>query len=237
MFKKNKHFVFLIIFFLISSIFLITAKVLIIKADPAATSYGSYSGTSVMIDSIAPRLGIPCQIVINSSGVGSYGIFADYKAQFINSFIDNNQILTMCELGCGDGNQLALFRPIEYYGYDISPVVIRENIKKYSGNNYFFSTDINDFLARKYDLTLSLDVIYHLIEDDVFEEYMINLFKLSYKFVIIYSPNEDKNFGNHVKYRNFMKNISDDFELVSQFDNPLKGSETQSDFFLFKKKQ
>lgn len=72
MFKKNKHFVFLIIFFLISSIFFITAKVLMIKADPAATSYGSYSGTSVMIDSIAPRLGIPCQIVNNSSGVGYF---------------------------------------------------------------------------------------------------------------------------------------------------------------------
>lgn len=42
------------------------------------------------------------------------------------------------------------------------------------------------------DLTLSLDVIYHLIEDNVFFTYMDRLFDSSTKFVIIYSLNTDR---------------------------------------------
>ena len=41
-----------------------------------------------------------------NSGTGSYGELAFYKADFINKFIDANQILSVVEFGCGDGNQL-----------------------------------------------------------------------------------------------------------------------------------
>lgn len=43
------------------------------------------------------------------------------------------------------------------------------------------------------DLSLSLDVIYHLVEDEVFETYINTLFKSARRYVIIYSSNSDDN--------------------------------------------
>lgn len=170
-----------------------------------------------------------------SSGVGSYGIYADYKAQTINTFIEENNLKSMCELGCGDGNQLALFKPIKYYGYDISSDVVNYNKKRFISENYFFTSNIDEIIVRKYDVTISLDVLYHLIEDNVYLDYMKLLFDLSDKFVIIYSPNEDKNFNNHVKYRKFDENIPINFKLLKKIDNPLKDINTQSDFYIYVK--
>jgi hypothetical protein len=41
-----------------------------------------------------------------TSGAGSYGIYAEYKAEIINEFMSKNGINNVLELGCGDGNQL-----------------------------------------------------------------------------------------------------------------------------------
>ena len=41
------------------------------------------------------------------------------------------------------------------------------------------------------DLTLSLDVIYHLVEDDVFVSAMRALFDKAARFVVIYASNQD----------------------------------------------
>lgn len=170
-----------------------------------------------------------------TSGVGSYGKYATYKADVINEFLFQNNIETVFELGCGDGNQLSLLIAKKYFGYDISEFVIENNKRRFTDINYIFSSNINDFNSRKYDVTLSLDVIFHLIEDDVYQEYMKTLFALSDKYVIIYAPNEDKDFHNHCKYRNFTNDIPNNFKLEIKIENPLKGTDTQSDFFIYKK--
>ena len=41
-----------------------------------------------------------------NSGDGSYGHLAEYKAEIINDFIEENQIHNIIEFGSGDGNQL-----------------------------------------------------------------------------------------------------------------------------------
>ena len=169
-----------------------------------------------------------------NSGVGSYGIYAEYKAKIINNFIEENNITTVCELGSGDGYQLSLYKQKKYYGYDISSLMVENNKKRFSATNYFFSTNINDFNSIKYDLTYSADVILHLIEDEVYIEYMLLLFGLSNNYVIIYSSDEDKNFNNHCKFRKFTKDIPKNFKLINKIINPLKGKDTQSDFFIYK---
>lgn len=58
----------------------------------------------------------------------------------------------------------------------------------------------------KADLTLSLDVIYHLVEDTVFDAYMRQLFGASDRFVAIYASNytDDQPVpGSHVRHRTF----------------------------------
>jgi hypothetical protein len=54
------------------------------------------------------------------------------------------------------------------------------------------------------DLALSLDVIYHLIEDEVFASYMGHLFAAGRRFVVIYATNaETGDAAPHVRHRRF----------------------------------
>jgi Methionine biosynthesis protein MetW len=45
-----------------------------------------------------------------TSGAGSYGLLAAFKADFINAFVTDNGIASVLDLGCGDGNLLSLLR-------------------------------------------------------------------------------------------------------------------------------
>ena len=40
-----------------------------------------------------------------NSGVGSYGGFAEFKAETINSFVSSCNVTSVIEFGCGDGNR------------------------------------------------------------------------------------------------------------------------------------
>ena len=90
------------------------------------------------------------------------------------------------------------------------------------------------------ELTLSLDVIYHLIEDDVFFSYMKRLFDSSEKFVIIYSSNTDKQVklqAGHVKHRKFSKWIErkPEWQLIQHIPNryPYTGNDQEGSFAEF----
>ena len=163
-----------------------------------------------------------------NSGGGSYGILARYKADVLNKFVKQHRIDSVIEFGCGDGNNLSLFNFPSYLGVDISDLIILQNKKKFIGNNHwaFMSLESSTAFSYKADLTLSLDVIYHLVEDEVFEFYMSSLFKSSTKFVIIYSSNVDFDHpAAHVRHRKFSNWIDahrPEFELFAMMDNPHK---------------
>ena len=60
-----------------------------------------------------------------NSGSGSYNRLAEFKAEIINAFIGENNITTVIEFGCGDGNQLTLANYPNYIGFDVSPTIIK----------------------------------------------------------------------------------------------------------------
>jgi hypothetical protein len=165
----------------------------------------------------------------SDSGIGSKGILAKYKAYIINQFVKENNIQTVCELGCGDV-QFTLYNIPEFTGYDVSSFIIEKNKKIYK---HKFTTSIDELTS--YDLTMSLDVILHLIEDEVYYQYMKDLFRLSNKYVLIYSPNKNQILGGvHNKYREFLPDVPENFKLLQFINNPHKGEHTQADFFIFK---
>ncbi|RBQ23399.1 hypothetical protein ALNOE001_09800 [Candidatus Methanobinarius endosymbioticus] len=139
-----------------------------------------------------------------NSGEGSYNFLANFKAEVINEFISKNNIENVIEFGSGDGNQLSLSNYPNYIGFDVSESVVNKCIKKFKEDTKKFLL-LDKYAGEKADLTLSLDVIYHLIEDNIFEEYMDRLFNASKKFVIIYSSNDNdlENIAAHVKHRKF----------------------------------
>src|SRR5258706_1169134 len=58
------------------------------------------------------------------SGVGSYGKFADFKAEVLNNFVVQHHVRSVIEFGCGDGNQLNLAKYPRYIGFDISETAV-----------------------------------------------------------------------------------------------------------------
>lgn len=180
-----------------------------------------------------------------TSGVGSYGDLARYKAEIVNTFVKENDIQRVIEFGCGDGHQLSHLGIPEYVGLDVSKTIIEHCRKMFHGDptKRFFLYD-NTFLPKNdmigpADLTLSMDVLYHLVEDDVFFAYLDNLFGYSDRYVLIYSTNFDKGYEfSHQLDRKFTSTIqerTDDFKLVETINNPHKGSDTMSDWFVYRK--
>jgi SAM-dependent methyltransferase len=181
-----------------------------------------------------------------NSGAGSYGRLARFKADVVNDFVKWNKIKSVVELGCGDGHQLAYFDIPRYVGLDVSKESIRLCKARFSrdkSKSFFLYGPDN--LVRA-DAALSLDVIYPLVEDDVFERYMRDLFSSSKRYVIIYSSDTDKQErfqAQHVKHRKFSDFIRDNFpdwELISTIKNkfPVRndpGQESFADFYIYKK--
>ena len=133
-----------------------------------------------------------------NSGAGSYGHFAEFKAEIINSFVIKNRITRVMDLGCGDGNQLTYFDFETYIGYDVSPKAIaicKERFKNDPSKQFRL---LEDHRNEKAELTLSLDVIFHLIDDVAYESYMKKLFNSSNRFVI--SPLASTKAGENLNF-------------------------------------
>jgi hypothetical protein len=191
-----------------------------------------------------------------TSGPGSYNRLARFKALFVNNFLQEKNILSVAEMGCGDGAQLALMEYPNYLGLDISKTAISKCEKKFSDKaNFSFKHYCpNDFDISQYneiyDLALSLDVIYHLSNDNVYQKYLEHLFALSSKYVIIYSNsqelytkgvNED---AEYVRFRDFLSDIKKSFPkwgLIGiepnyyPFNLSLAEETSFADFYIFEK--
>lgn len=180
-----------------------------------------------------------------NSGSGSYGRLAEFKAKVINNFIVKNNINSLIEFGCGDGNQLNYFKVIEYIGVDISDFIINKNKEKFKYDSSKRFINFKSVNGIQTDLAISLDVVFHLIEDQVFEAYMTQLFCSSDKFVIIYSSNDEKlneSSDPHVKHREFTNWVESNminFKLIDIVSNeyPFDGNSDTSfcDFYIFEK--
>jgi len=180
------------------------------------------------------------------SGPGSTGRPAAFKADILNTFIKTNNIKTVMEYGCGDGKQLELACYPNYTGFDVSPAAIRVCKEKFKENRVMVFKLMNEYKEDRAELTLSLDVIYHLVEDDIFHCYMERLFSSSDGYVIIYSSNTDKNVRDqprHVKHRKFTKWVErhePTWKLIEHIPNKYlyngpDGTGSFADFYIYKK--
>jgi SAM-dependent methyltransferase len=181
-----------------------------------------------------------------NSGPGSYNHLAEFKAEILNKFVKENSIPTVMEFGCGDGNQLKLADYPHYLGFDISSAAIDICKQAFAEDERKRFKTVKEYDGETAQLTLSLDVIYHLIEDDVFHAYMERLFNSSERFVIVYSSDTDSNppgQAPHVRHRKFTKWVEmnkPNWKLIEYIPNryPLKNDqhrESFADFYVFEK--
>jgi hypothetical protein len=182
-----------------------------------------------------------------NSGSGSYNKLAEFKAEVLNQFVTDHTIGTVIEFGSGDGNQLKYFHFKSYTGFDISHTAVSACREIYKADPTKRFSTLDDYNGETAELVLSLDVIYHLVEDRVFEGYMQKLFAASEKYVIIYSSDDDDHENNkispHVRHRKFSSWVEKhaiEFRLIQHIPNkyPFNGMNEVSsyaDFYIFRK--
>jgi SAM-dependent methyltransferase len=181
-----------------------------------------------------------------SSGPGSYDKLAEYKAEVLNRFVADHQINSVIEFGCGDGNQLRLAQYPHYIGYDISPIALARCRELFHDDPTKRFHEMKAYAGEQAELTLSLDVIYHLVEDETFDRYMRQLFAASTRYVIIYSSNKDEQDDvvvAHVRHRRFtpwVEQHQPQWKLIqhipnrySYADDPVEGS--FADFYIYER--
>lgn len=213
-------------------------KSIIRKLKNRVFPFGKFSSRSYWVDRYESG---------GNSGPGSYGCLSEFKASVLNEFIHANKISSVIEFGSGDGNQLALAKYPHYIGYDVSPLAVqrcRRIFKDDTTKDFFIASDYD---GRQADLAISLDVVFHLTEDRIFERYMYSLFNASLRFVIIYSSNQDEPIepvSIHVRHRRFTtwveQHIEPNWVLAQTLPNayPYNGDyrlTSFSDFYVYKK--
>ncbi|MDX9905485.1 MAG: class I SAM-dependent methyltransferase, partial [Bacteroidales bacterium] len=187
-----------------------------------------------------------------NSGSGSYERLADFKAEILNEFVRQNQIRTVLEFGCGDGNQLTLAEYPRYTGLDVSPTAIIMCVERFraDASKSFFIYDSLAFHDAagifRAELVLSLDVLFHLVELEIFESYLKHLFQSAQKYVIIYASDFDQDgqtIYRHEKRRSFTTYVASQFPdwklkevIKNKFPVEKFGNQgSLSDFFIYEK--
>jgi len=175
-----------------------------------------------------------------NSGNGTYNELYIFKRDIINDIINKYNIKNIIDFGCGDGNQIKEFNINKYVGIDIALSAINICKMKYKDDNtksFFTYNEINN-IKSQYDLSISLDVLYHILEEDLFIDYLKKIFNFSSKYILIYSSNYDDHTEGHMhtrKFTNYVEKLFPNWVLNIKIKQiyPKKSS---ADFYLYEKK-
>ncbi len=131
----------------------------------------------------------------------------------------------------------------------MSPKIIEHCKKKFRVNDAlsFYTIDELPDDCTFADVALLLDVIYHLVEDNVYVEYMERLFSAARACVIVYASNKEEVTADpHVRHRCFVdwvRRNQDGWELSEHIPNrfPFEWKNPRNtsfaEFYVFEKKR
>jgi SAM-dependent methyltransferase len=176
------------------------------------------------------------------SGAGSYGESATSKAEVVNGLVAELGVTSVVEFGCGDGNQLTLAEYPQYLGLDVAKSAVERCETLFAGDATkafeWYQPEHYDPRPRA-DMALSLEVLFHLVEDEVFATYLRHLFAAGERYVLIMSSDEEGPAkGAHVRRRAFTPWIERNIEgwrLDRHVPNPKRDGRggTRSDYYLY----
>lgn len=177
-----------------------------------------------------------------TSGAGSYGRLAEYKAEVINALVRERAIASVVEFGCGDGNQASLFEIPDYLGVDVVPQVVQAGRRRFADRPGWRFATVAEYDAdpAPRDMAMSLDVIYHLVEDGAYDSYMRRLVGGAARHVLIYSSDHDAPTGaKHVRHRaysDWMRRHAPQFRAGEPMPHPypyVEGADPDQTSFAF----
>jgi hypothetical protein len=180
-----------------------------------------------------------------NSGAGSYGRLALFKAAVLNAFVAEHDIASIVEFGSGDGAQLQLACYPRYTGVDVSWQAVIQCREKFAQDKTrkFLHVSQYEKNPEMAEMAMSLDVIYHLVEDATYFAYMNRLVAAAERFVCFYSSDFDgPGPAPHVRHRcltDWMAHNAPGWKLIANIPNkyppdPSNPDETSwADFFFY----
>lgn len=141
-----------------------------------------------------------------TSGAGSRGAHRTRKAVYVDALISREWIESVVDWGCGDGEQLAAMKmiPRAYVGVDVAKTALRRCRRRFPDRR-FVLWNLEDpespVWQLRAELALSMDVLFHLVEDADYEKYLRALFTSASRFVCIHSTNVDRPPRAHMRHR------------------------------------
>jgi hypothetical protein len=170
------------------------------------------------------------------SGLGSRGDLLKFKVDFINEFIEEEEVKSILDFGYGDLHVALQLDIDEYRGIDIFD-------PKDDHGLTLINSRFDEYDGPSSDVVLCLDVLYHILEDeqDYMRRSLDKMIEKADKFLIIYAQDStntgrfDREYTAHLynsKWLQYMQEQTN-FELTYQQDEPFDGSSAQ--FFVFEK--
>ena len=176
-----------------------------------------------------------------NSGAGSYGDCLEHKKNVLATILHKHGICTIADFGCGDGTVIGLFPQLgllSYTGYDVSSTALDRLRSQGWPSNYSFKHMQQHRKEEGADLALSLDVFFHLVDDQVAQGYLDTLFCGAYTRVLLLSWNASivgttHTVGNHVRYRDVLEHAAAYPDYIMEYMLPYQlGTST---YYMFKK--
>jgi SAM-dependent methyltransferase len=124
------------------------------------------------------------------SGAGSRGEWAQLKADYVNDLIARERVTSVIDWGCGDGAQAVLLtNRAAYTGVDVSDTALRLARRRRSHGAF---RRPEEAVGLRADMALSMDVIYHLPDEDPFLDYLTQVFTSANRLVCVHCTDEER---------------------------------------------
>ncbi len=155
----------------------------------------------------------------------------------------DQSVSSVLEFGCGDGQQLARALYPRYTGLDVAPTAISlcANRFRRDPSKSFFLYEPHFFVnhgALVAELVISLDVVLHLVEDELFDLHLGHVFSAATRFVGIYNREADPahRVSPHNRPRRtipWIESNARDWQLIEVVKNPTSNGDAGAQFFFY----
>lgn len=149
-----------------------------------------------------------------SSGTGSEGQNLAFKGNFVSTFIRENQVDTVLDVGCGQGAIIPFLSNVEYLGVDFAEPAVRYCVARWgeTEKRKFRHVHRVQSLSTSSDAVLLLEVLMHVTDDEEYRTLLETCFSLAKRFVIIQSPliadlGRKEKRPPHEKYRDLLVSL------------------------------
>lgn len=141
------------------------------------------------------------------SGKGSRGTEAEEKARLVSQMVAKHEIGSLLDIGCGDGYVAALLDlgACGYLGVDPAPHAIKLARKRAPGLSFEVLKS-----QRPREAHLSMDVIFHLVEEKSYRDHMKLLFS-AHRVVMVYASDYEEAGAAHVLHRHWTSDVPEEW--------------------------